>query len=211
MKEEEVRNTFYCRTEYAAFKEAYRTHRDTSTGWCRGNDVLPCSCDSCQDDLVKGDQPEDDHSDDSPGGTMPPPPRNPYEHDDNTDGEEEEEQEGQHNEPPSPVGAVFQEDSDSSGSDEASDEPRAVGPFRALPRRPVSAHGGSRPWGVGSVPIAAPPASITHKRGGSLDDWGAASRIREAVKCHGEGYAYNTLRHQGFSDLYIKTHFLPDS
>lgn len=54
MNAEEVSNTFYCRTEYAAFKEAYRMHRDTSTGWCRSNDVLPCNCDACQDDLVEG-------------------------------------------------------------------------------------------------------------------------------------------------------------
>lgn len=222
MKEEEVRNTFYCRTEYAAFKEAYRRHRDNSSGWCRGNDVLPCSCDSCQDDLVEGEQhapsssptdgsPEDDGSEDSRSvsAALPPPPPSPYVFKASADGEEEE---GQQDGLPSPVGAVFQDDSSTSGSDEAFEKPRSARPVRAaVPRRPGSAHGRSRPWGVGSVPIAAPPASMAPRRSGGLDDWGAASRVREAVKCHGEGYAYSTLRHQGFSDLYIKTHFLPDS
>lgn len=223
MKEEEVRNTFYCRTEYVAFKEAYRTHRDTSTGWCRGNDVLPCSCDSCRDDLSEGGQhayastPPDLPEDDSPVpvGTLPPrpsPPLSPNELTDNRDRAKGDD--GQQDEPPSPVGAVFQEGGNtrsSSDSDEAVAKPRAARRARAAPRRPASKHGRSRTWGMGSVPIAAPSAGMAIKRGGSLDDWGATSRVRAAVKCHGEDYAYDTLRHQGFSDLYIKTHFLPKS
>ena len=271
MKEEEVRNTFYCRTEYAAFKEAYRTHRDTSTDWCRGNDVLPCNCDACQDDLVEGGHhghhiyssaapaalsPEDNNYDGA--FEAPPPPPSPYalghkdksERGDGGEAEQEEhndppspyayghkgagqggEQDGAQgqNEPPSPVGAVFQdtqEDSSgasicsgstSSGSSGSACSRRSRKSARKCPstsryssvRRHSDAHRRRGTWGVGSVPIAS-PVGRAHKRGGSLDDWGVSSSVQEAVKCHGEGYAYKTLRLQGFSDLYIRTHFLPE-
>ncbi|CAM9794866.1 unnamed protein product [Ectocarpus sp. 12 AP-2014] len=239
MKEEEVRNTFYCRTEYAAFKEAYRMHRDSSTDWCRGNDVLPCNCDACRDDLVEGgphiysaavssavggaSSPQADAhigKEDSPDDHAPPPPRNPYAQDDGSGGDGSEQPEC-HHEPPSPVGAVFQdspeeEEEDGSSSGGGGFEYAAeTGPTqRPCPtpegrNRRLPSHTRSRTWGVGSIPLAVPPAARSHNRGGSLDDWGVTSSVREAVKCHGEGYAYKTLRLQGFSDLYIKTHFLP--
>ena len=259
MKEEEVRNTFYCRTEYAAFKEAYRTHRDTSSDWCRGNDVLPCSCDACQDDLVEGGEhiyssspapvppaaaaeadaaadPEDDDCDSA--FEAPPPPPSPYAYGHKgkgqDDGAEEGERERQNsNEPPSPVGAVFQDthedtSSNSSGSSRggsrvtmsrkqsstaaasaAAAAPAASSYYVARKRRPA-AHRRRGTWGVGSVPIASAPMGKSHNRGGSLDDWRVSASVQEAVKCHGEGYAYKTLRLQGFSDLYIRTHFLPE-
>eukprot|EP00752_Nemacystus_decipiens_P011394 g10121.t1 len=273
MKQEEVRNTFYCRTEYAAFKEAYRMHRETSTDWCRGNDVLPCNCDACQDDLVEGGHhvshiysssapvalSRDDDNYDGPFEAPPPPP-SPYalgHKDKSEDGGGEREQEehsgppspyayghkgtdkggegegaphGQE-EPPSPVGAVFQdtqEDSSggsasicsgSSGSSGSTNSRRSRASTRKCPstsssryssaRRHAAAHRRRGTWGVGTVPIAS-PVGRAHKRGGSLDDWGVSSSVQEAVKCHGEGYAYKTLRLQGFSDLYIRTHFLPE-
>lgn len=239
MKEEEVRNTFYCRTEYAAFKEAYRMHRDSSTDWCRGNDVLPCNCDACRDDLMEGgphiysaavssaaggaSSPQADAhmgKEDGPYDHAPPPPRNTYAHDDGSGGDGSEQPEC-HHEPPSPVGAMFQdspeeeeEDGSSSGGGgfEYAAETRPTQRPRPAPEgrnRRLPSHTRSRTWGVGSIPLAVPPAARSHNRGGSLDDWGVTSSIREAVKCHGEGYAYKTLRLQGFSDLYIKTHFLP--
>ncbi|CAN0133458.1 unnamed protein product [Ectocarpus fasciculatus] len=235
MKEDEVRNTFYCRTEYAAFKEAYRVHRDSSKNWCRGNDVLPCNCDACRDDLVEGSPhiyssagaaggasspKKDAHmgKEDGPYDHAPPPPPNPYAHDDRSGGDGSQQPECRH-EPPSPVGAVFQdspeqEDDSSSGAggfEYAAETRPTQRPWPAAEgrnRRPPS-HTRSRTWGVGSIPLAVPPATRSHNRGGSLDDWGVNSSVREAVKCHGEGYAYKTLRLQGFSDLYIKTHFLP--
>ncbi|CAM9564289.1 unnamed protein product [Ectocarpus sp. 6 AP-2014] len=238
MKEEEVRNTFYCRTEYAAFKEAYRRHRDNSPDWCRGNDVLPCNCDACRDDLVEGgphiysaavasagggasSSQADAHmgKEDGPYDHAPPPPPNPYAHDGRSGGDGSEQPEC-HHEPPSPVGAVFQdipekeEDSGSSGGG-GFEYPAETRPTqRPCPapegrNRRLHSHTRSRTWGVGSIPLAVPPATRSHNRGGSLDDWGVTSNVREAVKCHGEGYAYKTLRLQGFSDLYIKTHFLP--
>lgn len=278
MREEEVRNTFYCRTEYAAFKEAYRTHRDTSTDWCRGNDVLPCNCDACQDDLVEGGhhghhiyssaastasapavlsrEDGDDNDNYDSAFDAPPPPPSPYAlgHKDKSElGDEEQQDEppspyayghketekggdGEgaqgHDEPPSPVGAVFQDtpDDSSGGSGSASicsgsssssgssgGSRRSRTSARKCPstkrytsaRRHSSAHRRRGTWGVGSVPIAS-PVGKAHKRGGSLDDWGVSSSVQEAVKCHGEGYAYKTLRLQGFSDLYIRTHFLPE-
>lgn len=44
----------------------------------------------------------------------------------------------------------------------------------------------------------------------SLDDSGVKASVREAVRCHGVGYAYKTLRMQGFSDLYIRANLLPE-
>lgn len=273
-----MRSTFYCRTEYAAFKEAYRVHRDTSSDWCRSNDVLPCNCDACQDDLVQGGHHDHhisssssssssapapaalspDHDNYDSAFDAPQPPPSPYAlgHKDKSDvGEAEEENsdndlpspyayghkkadnggaeagEGaqEHHEPPSPVGAVFQDtqgDTSSGGSGSScfgsnsstgsgsSRDSRAT--TRKCPsaryssaRRHSAAHRRRGTWGVGSVPIAS-PVGRAHKRGGSLDDWGVSSSVQEAVKCHGEGYAYKTLRLQGFSDLYIRTHFLPE-
>eukprot|EP00903_Cladosiphon_okamuranus_P008993 g8603.t1 len=291
MNEEEVRKTFYCRTEYAAFKEAYRTHRDTSTDWCRSNDVLPCNCDACQDNLADGGHghhghhiyssarstasapaalsPDEDNDNYDNAFEIPPPPASPYalvhkaktvceegqKGENNIDWEHSEppspyayghkdpaakggEGEGEgaqgHNAPPSPVGAVFhgtQEDScsgsssSSSGSSACSRASRSScrSSSRATARKCPSssryfgakatshsaAHRRRGTWGVGSVRIAS-PVGKAHKRGGSLDDWGVSSSVQEAVKCHGEGYAYKTLRLQGFSDLYIRTHFLPE-
>lgn len=247
MKDEEVRKTFYCRREYAAFKEAYRTHRDTSTDWCRGNDVMPCNCDACQDDLVEGvvgqhvyssvpypiSAQDDDDSDNYDSAFDDPSASSP------SSGEAEDgnlavRRGGGHADTdeapspvcavfeenvgiPSPVGAVFQdfeEDCNSSGG--GGGRQRSLSSSAATARHGACgkgrrAHARSRTWGMGSVPIAPPPTRVTHKRGGSLDDWGVNSSVREAVRCHGEGYAYKTLRLQGFSDLYIKTHFLPES
>lgn len=239
-----MRNTFYCRTEYAAFKEAYRTHRDSSAGWCRGNDVLPCNCDACRDDLVEGGphiysaaaspaggaagggaagapSPQEDAHAGKEGGPYdhaPPPPPNPYAHVDRSGGDGREQPEC-HHEPPSPVGAVFQdspeEENGSSGGGGGFEYAAETRPTQRLwpaaegRNRRLPSHTRSRTWGVGSIPLAVPPTTRSHNRGGSLDDWGVTSSIQEAVKCHGEGYAYKTLRLQGFSDLYIKTHFLP--
>ncbi|CAN0025025.1 unnamed protein product [Scytosiphon promiscuus] len=225
MKDEEVRKTFYCRREYAAFKEAYRKHRDTSTDWCRGNDVMPCNCDACQDDLVEGVTGQhiystapcplaaDDGEEDNYDSAFDDPPAPSPSSRESKEARVAARWGGGHGDTdgaPSPVCAVFEE---------SVDIPSPVG---APPASAAAArHGGcgqkrrlhtrSRTWGMGSVPIAAPPTRVTHKRGGSLDDWGVNSSVREAVRCHGEGYAYKTLRLQGFSDLYIKTHFLPES
>lgn len=274
-----MRGTFYCRREYAAFKKAYRTHRDTSTDWCRGNDVLPCNCDSCKDDLVEGGRhgqpmysssapapvvvPSNNDNYDSAFDSPPPPPcplapgqadkgecgqtRGHQEHADPPPppspfarvhkragkGREGEGQQG-FDGPPSPVDSVFkdtQEDSigggggssvssccsSSSGSSSGSSRrsrttaPRKCSSSRhSSARRKAAAYRQRGTWGVGSVPIAASPVGRAYKRGGSLDGWGATSGVQEAVKCHGEGYAYKTLRRQGFSDLYIRTHFLPE-
>lgn len=202
MDEEEVRNTFYCRSEYAAFKDAYRTHRDTSRGWCRTNDVLPCNCDACQDDLGQT-PPSHLASDDNYDSAFEDPD---LLHNSSGDGlavvspaagEEEHERA-----PPSPAGAVVR------GDESTSTRTSRRAGQRGNSRRPSHARHGS--WGVArTLPIAKASGSC-HRRGGSLDDWEGKSSVQEAVRCHGSEYAYKTLRLQGFSDLYIRTHFLPD-
>lgn len=231
MNAEEVSNTFYCRTEYAAFKEAYRMHRDTSTGWCRSNDVLPCNCDACQDDLVEGvelmespccneedydsafDEPEQPELASSPhsiddleivlhiegGGSD-------QDDQDNQDSQDSQgSQDSQDEAPLSPVGAMFQEADEKSGAvDDAAEE-------SASPSRPQLFRARGSSWGTGGTPLAVKNAGGSyHRRGGSLDDWGGKASVQDAVRCHGPEYAYRTLRLQGFSDLYIKTHFLPE-
>lgn len=222
MNEEEVRNTFYCRTEYAAFKDAYRMHRDTSRDWCRSNDVLPCNCDACQDDLVEGgigggggsvgggsednydsafDEPEDSMV--SPGGA--PELESPLRCDEgaSTDPVDEDGEA----EPPSPVEAVFQDDIEEEPPADLDDaEPAQASGYRPPARR------GS--WGGWSAtPVATATGNhASHRRGSSLDDdCSVQSSVREAVRCHGAAYAYETLRLQGFSDLYVRTHFLPEA
>ena len=231
MNAEEVSNTFYCRTEYAAFKEAYRMHRDTSTGWCRSNDVLPCNCDACQDDLVEGvelmESPcgkEDDYDSafdepEQPELTSRSHSMNDLEivlhiegggDDQGDQGDQDDQdiqdiQDSQDEAPLSPVGAVFQEADEKSGAfDDAAEEVDS-------PSRPHLLRTRGSSWGAGGTPLAVKNASGSyHRRGGSLDDWGGKASVQDAVRCHGPEYAYKTLRLQGFSDLYIKTHFLPE-
>lgn len=252
MNAEEVSNTFYCRTEYAAFKEAYRTHRDTSTGWCRSNDVLPCNCDACQDDLVEGvelmespcGKEEEDYDsafEDSEPERLPSSSHSIddleivlhiQEEDDDDDDDQDNldshdileshdildsqdildshdlldsQEDSQDEAPLSPAGAVFQDADDRSNgvTDDSAEE-------EASPVRPDLLRTRGSSWGAGGEPL---PAKNTggshHRRGGSLDDWGGKASVQDAVRCHGPEYAYKTLRLQGFSDLYIKTHFLP--
>lgn len=234
MDAEEVSKTFYCRTEYAAFKDAYRTHRDTRD-WCRSNDVLPCNCDSCQDDLVKGvyeepssawgsaEEPANDDNGCLSTERQPCSPDHPVELDvalQEINGEqgssaelstERAAEENEEEAPPSPVGAVFE------GSDEdevlktsdGEDGEEADG--RGGAGAGAGCHARRNTWNSGNAckdGSSGGDGGSAHKRGSSWD--GGSTSIQQAVEKHGVEYAYKTLRLQGFSDKYIRTHFLPE-
>lgn len=233
MDAEEVSKTFYCRTEYAAFKDAYRTHRDTRD-WRRSNDVLPCNCDSCQDDLVQGGTNATSSAWGPPAAAVAEAPAG----DNNTSTSIERESsrspdhpaeldvvllgasgevssmgtsaectaEEKEEVPPSPVGAIFEggdeeEVSKTGNGNEGGEGGDGRGGGGACPAR-------RNTWNDGTACRGMTSGGDTHKRGGSWD--GGSTSIQQAVEKHGMEYAYKTLRLQGFSDNYIRTHFLPE-
>lgn len=228
MDAEEVSKTFYCRTEYAAFKDAYRTHRD-ARDWCRSNDVLPCNCDSCQDDLVEGgteetssawtaaEEPANDDDASLSIERQPCSPDHPAQLDVALQGADLEQgssaafstertAEDEEEAPPSPVGAVF----------EGSDEDEVLKTADGETGEEADGRGGAgagyhtrrNTWNSGNACRDGSSGGGAHKRGSSWD--GGSTSIQQAVEKHGVEYAYKTLRLQGFSDNYIRTHFLPE-
>ena len=257
MNEEEVRKTFYRRAEYVAFRDAYRTHREASADWCRSNDVLPCNCEACRDDLAEGDSElpiisggtteneveslgdseltaldlqgtSDLDSDDlvslysedqaagdpqlSPAGFIP-----------QGDWEGIEESEPSQFTTIDTVAQQGQHEREEQEEAKVTRNKDAVKSDGRLPTKRLS-FGRWRGWGGRGDHRRRSMQSPTHasvgysysRRGGSfggshsLDDWGVNAHVQEAVRCHGAAYAYSTLRLQGFSDLYIRTNFLPD-
>lgn len=246
MTHEEIRKTFYRRSEYAAFRDAYRVHRESHVDWCRSKDILPCNCEACRDDLAEENSEqwrlsgmtsfngemeiihnsEASNVADEAGHESITPHRQVIENiqiTSDVEGEAEMEYE-----PPSPAAVITKRGGNISRtqvpvlstpsarhrregttgrnytptSNRVSSKRRhSRGQLRGL------AYGGNQtPRRFASSGFSSP----FHRHDSGLDDWGVNSRVKEAVRCHGEAYAYSTLRHQGFSDLYIRTHFLPD-
>lgn len=197
MDKEDVRNTFYTRREFCAFKDAYRTHRDTPD-WTRENDGLPCSCRSCSDD-GRG------VAESSPPPESPPvsPPSSLllYSEDDRAS-------------KPSPVfhmratRETVRLQSTNSNYGPREDEPPSpvgatVGDNEGLMSRPAA-----RESGLDALVSRTQGGS--HARKLSWEKGGVPSNVRQAVERYGVEHAYKRLRLQGFSDRYIRAHFLPE-
>lgn len=243
MTHEEIRKTFYRRSEYAAFRDAYRVHRESHVDWCRGKDILPCNCESCRDDVTEKnseqwrrsgtscfneektlhDPETSDVADESGQGSI-----HPHQEIENIqitpdmDGEAEMEYE-----PPSPAEAISRmggriprthvpalSTPSAKQRREATVGRNYTQTSNRVPSKRRHSRGQWRGLGYGSqTPRRSASSGFSspfHRHDSGLDDWGVNSRVQEAVRCHGEAYAYSTLRLQGFSDLYIRTHFLPD-
>lgn len=197
MDKEDLENTFYTRREFGAFKDAYRTHRDTPE-WTRENDGLPCNCTSCSDDGTGS----------SAGYANYPPPESPpvsppsslLLYSDADDAQEfsvwDSPREGEVSqiqasegdfappldEPPSPVGATFGDSDDTSLGSSV-----------------------ERETGLDAVISRTQSRSTTRKV--SWESEGVSPNVVHAVEKYGEEYAYKRLRLQGFSDQYIRSHF----
>lgn len=199
MDKEDLENTFYTRREFGAFKDAYRTHRDTPS-WTRANDGLPCNCSSCADEAT-GSTPE--------YSNYPPPESPPVS-------------------PPSSL-LLYPEGNDAQGScvwDTPRDggvpqlEASAGGFVSSVdePPSPVGATvGGSEDSRLGSGRESGLDAVMTRTEGRlttckvSWESEGVSPNVLHAVEKYGEDYAYKRLRLQGFSDQYIRSHFFAGS
>lgn len=198
MDEEELGSTFYTRRELSVFREAYRFHRSTPD-WKRENDDLPCDCDACQDRVDWESQKNMESPPVSPPVGQPVAGEDTDQDDSFRHGVtiphfdedihcEDHLVDGHNNGPPSPVislrgGARVH---DETGVDADAEEPVADDQFMASPDPFPGREGGS------SRPCVSPT-------------------VQHAVAQFGEHYAYMTLRMQGFSDWYIRTHFMPQA
>lgn len=204
MSKEDLDNTFYTRREFCAFKDAYRTHRDMPH-WSRENDGLPCNCKACSDDgSADGDYPLYEAPESPP--VSPPSSLLLYCDEDESVSSVEttsalaSRQEGvskiqadeghgttipDYDEPPSPVGATFGDGDDG---------------------MPGSAPPGRRS-GLDAVIARTQGKALSRKV--SWERRGVSPNVVHAVAEYGEEYAYKRLRLQGFSDHYIREHFLP--
>lgn len=257
MTHDEIRKTFYRRSEYAAFRDAYRVHRESSVDWCRSKDILPCNCEVCRDDLTEKNSEQSRLSDttfnDEEKTLHDSEPASDIQTTSNVAGESGHESIHTHShhqeienlqitsdmdveseidyEPPYPAGVISRRGSRASRTPapvpstpsakqrheatvgrKSNQSSNGVSSKRRHSRGQWRGWGGRSEYG-GQTPRRSAPSGFSspyHRHGSGLDDWGVNSRVQEAVRCHGTAYAYSTLRLQGFSDLYIRTHFLPD-
>lgn len=202
MSKEDLENTFYTRREFCAFKDAYRTHRDMPH-WSRESDGLPCDCRACSDD-GSGDYPPyqapesppvsppcslllycDENDSVASGDTAPAIPSRGEDPSKNQVDEDQSTTVPDYDGPPSPVGATFGDGDDGV---------------------PGSATRGRR---SGLDAVIARTQGKAYSRRVSWERRGVSPNVVHAVAEYGEEYAYKRLRRQGFSDHYIREHFLP--
>lgn len=198
MDEEDLSNTFYTRREYMAFKDAYRLHRD-SLGWRREYDGMPCDCDSCMDRIVvdyRMFSPESPPV--SPPALSPTSPAD-FERESPTVYDANEREVG------------FRCEVDEDGNNDVADE--TWEDVNAPPSPVISTHGTSEEDDDSDGdedPVTGQHGGMGHRRTNAWTGDRVSPNVSNAVEKYGEDYAYRRLRLQGFSDRYIRTHFMPE-